>query len=77
MAVSPFIKPIKTQGGTFFIMPSTAEDMTFAYGDDSRVMRFSKYVLLNIPKFLDNTADSNTIQLDAIPAAYQYVYGTD
>lgn len=77
MAVSPFIKPIKTQGGTFFIMPSTAEDMTFAYGDDSRVMRFSKYVLLNIPKFLDNTADSNTIQLDAIPAAYQYVDGTD
>lgn len=77
MAVSPFIKPIKTQGGTFFIMPSTAEDMSFAYGDDSRVMRFSKYVLLNIPQFLDNTADSNTIQLDAIPAAYQYVDGTD
>jgi hypothetical protein len=49
MAVTPFIKPIKTQGGTFYIMPSTAEDMSFAYGDDSRVMRFSKYVLLNIP----------------------------
>jgi hypothetical protein len=77
MAVSPFIKPIKTQGGTFFIMPSTAEDMSFAYGDDSRVMKFSKYALLNIPKFLDNTADNNTIQLDAIPGAYLQVTGSD
>lgn len=77
MAVSPFIKPIKTQGGTFFIMPSTAEDMSFAYGDDSRVMKFSKYALLNIPKFLDNSADNNTIQLDAIPGAYLQVTGSD
>ena len=77
MAVTPFIKPIKTQGGTFYIMPSTAEDMSFAYGDDSRVMRFSKYVLLNIPQILDNTADNNTIQLDAIPGAYLQVTGSD
>lgn len=77
MAVTPFIKPIKTQGGTFYIMPSTAEDMSFAYGDDSRTMRFSKYVLLNIPKVLNNTADSNTIQLDAIPGAYLQVTGSD
>lgn len=77
MASTPFIKPIKTQGGTFFIMPSTAEDMTFAYGDDSRVMRFTKYALLNIPKILDNNADSNTIQLDAIPGAYLAVTGSD
>jgi hypothetical protein len=77
MAVTPFIKPIKTQGGTFYIMPSTAEDMSFAYGDDSRVMRFSKYALLNIPKILDNSADNNTIQLDAIPGAYLQVTGSD
>ncbi len=77
MAVSPFIKPIKTQGGTFFIMPSTAEDMSFAYGDDSRVMKFSKYALLNIPKVLDNTADDNTIQFDAIPGAYLQVTESD
>jgi hypothetical protein len=77
MAVTPFIKPIKTQGGTFYIMPSTAEDMSFAYGDDSRVMRFSKYVLLNIPQILNNTADNNTIQLDTIPGAYLQVTGSD
>ena len=58
-------------------MPSTAEDMSFAYGDDSRVMKFSKYALLNIPKFLDNSADNNTIQLDAIPGAYLQVTGSD
>lgn len=77
MAVTPFIKPIKTQGGTFYILPSTAEDMSFAYGDDSRVMRFSKYALLNIPQILDNTADNNTIQLDAIPGAYLQVTASD
>ena len=77
MNVSPFIRPIQVQGGTFFTMSSASEDLGSSFNNDGKQFKFSKYALLNIPN-IDRPKypapnQENVIQLDAIPGAFQYV----
>ena len=77
MTISPFIRPIQIQGGTFYTFSSSSEDLSFTFNNDGRQFKFSKYALLNIPNIKRPTYgplnQENFIQLDAIPGAFDYV----
>lgn len=78
MNITPFLRPIQVQGGTFYTMPSSSEDLTFTFNNDGKQFKFSKYVLLNIPNVKQPTQSSplnleNYVQFDAIPGGFQYV----
>jgi hypothetical protein len=77
MNVSPFIRPIQIQGGTFYTFSSAAEDLGFTFNNDGKQFKFSKYALLNLPDIKRPTLgplnEENYVQLDTIPGAFQYV----
>lgn len=69
MSITPFLKTINSEGGSFYTFPSAANDVSKSIANDNIEMVFSKYVLLNIPDFerLDFTTFSNyknSFQLD-------------
>jgi hypothetical protein len=49
MAIAPFIRPIQTQGGTFYTFSSAAEDLSLTFNNSGKKFSFSKYALLNLP----------------------------
>lgn len=56
----PLYKRLKTNGTTFYAFPSSAEDISAAYQNQNYKMYFSKYVLLNLPKYnVSGTASIN------------------
>ena len=80
MNVSPFIRPVQVQGGTFYTFSSASEDLGFTFNNDGKQFNFSKYALLNIPEIKRTNHDStnpfnqeNYVQLDTIPGAFTYV----
>lgn len=77
MTISPFIRPIQIQGGTFYTFGSAAEDLGFTFNNDGKQFKFSKYALLNIPNIKRPTYgplnQENFIQLDTIPGAFREV----
>lgn len=80
MAIAPFIRPIQTQGGTFYTFSSAAEDLSLTFNNSGKKFSFSKYALLNLPdiKRPENPTpnEENVIQLDAIPGAFEFVNNT-
>lgn len=77
MNITPFIRPIQIQGGTFYTFSSASEDLGFTFNNDGKQFKFSKYVLLNIPDIKRPVNGplnyENFVQFDAIPGAFQYV----
>ena len=77
MNVSPFIRPIQLQGGTFYTFSSAAQDLGFTFNNDGKQFKFSYYTLLNIPKIATPTLGplnyENFLQLGAIPGAFPHV----
>jgi hypothetical protein len=77
MNISPFIRPIQIQGGTFYTFSSASEDLGFTFNNDGKQFKFSKYALLNIPEIkrpLQGPLNyENFVQFDTIPGAFQYV----
>jgi len=71
MAKTPFIRPLQTQGGTFYTFSSAAEDLSFTFNNSVDKFRFSKFALLNIPN-IDNSAstDTNLIRLNGPDSAF-------
>ena len=47
---TPLYKRMKNDGISFYCFPSSAEDITLAYQNDSYNLNFSKFVLLNLPQ---------------------------
>lgn len=76
MAVAPFIRPIRVQGGTFYTFPSCVEDLSFTFTNPTYTIAFSKFALLNIPNIATPNNDENFIQLRSIPGAFSKVYDT-
>lgn len=73
MKITPYISPIRTRGGSFYIFPSAAEDLTFTFNtSSSRRFKFSKFALVNIPD-IKNEPYLNTLKLQTIPGAYRSV----
>jgi hypothetical protein len=77
MNISPFIRPIQIQGGSFYTFSSASEDLGFTFNNDGKQFKFSKYALLNLPDIkrpLQGPLNyENYIQFDTIPGAFQYV----
>jgi hypothetical protein len=77
MTISPFIRPIQIQGGTFYTFSSAGEDLGFTFNNDGKQFKFSKYALLNIPDIkrpiYGPLNQENYIQLDTIPGAFEFV----
>ena len=77
MTISPFIRPIQIQGGTFYTFSSAGVDLGFTFNNDGKQFKFSKYALLNIPDIkrpiYGPLNQENYIQLDTIPGAFEYV----
>lgn len=76
MAVAPFIRPIRVQGGTFYTFPSCVEDLSFTFTNPNYTISFSKFALLNIPNIATPSDNQNYIQLRSIPGAFSKAYDT-
>jgi hypothetical protein len=70
MSATPFIKPIRLQGGTFYTFSSASEDLGFSFNNDDKKFRFSNYALLNIPDIRTAVSNENYIQFDAVPTNF-------
>lgn len=70
MAKTPFIRPLQTQGGTFYTFSSAAEDLALTFNNTVNKFRFSKYVLLNIPEFKEPLYGENSIQFDTVDSSF-------
>lgn len=67
---TPLISPIKTQGGTFYTFPSAAEDFNFSQSSSNKEMRFSKFVLLDLPNIKSGSSGINVTGIEHIPSSY-------
>jgi hypothetical protein len=74
MAVAPFIRPIRVQGGTVYTFPSSVEDINFTFSNPSYDVTFSKFALLDIPNIATPENYENYVQLRSVPGAYSKVY---
>lgn len=74
--VTPFIRPISIQGGTFFTFSSAGEDFTLSFNENNtKKFKFSKFALLKIPELSTSSdrKDENLLRLTAIPGAYKQI----
>ena len=67
---TPFITPIKNQGGTFYTFPSANEDYNFTISSPNKEFKYSKFVLLDLPPIQDPSTGRNTTGVENIPSSY-------
>lgn len=70
MAKTPFIRPLQTQGGTFYAFSSAAEDLSFTFNNSINKFKFSKFALLNIPVINSGDPLGNSLKLNAPDSAF-------
>ena len=76
--VTPFIKRMRTNGGTVFTFSSAVEDIGLNISERNNVVKISNFALLNIPRidYPDLTTphgiEENRFNLKAIPGALEY-----
>ena len=70
MATTPYIRPLQTQGGTFYTFSSAAEDLALTFNNTTNKFRFSKYVLLDLPQFKEAVYGENSIRFNTIDTAF-------
>ncbi len=70
MATTPFIRPLQSQGGTFYSFSSSAEDLSFTFNNSINKFKFSKFALLNIPPINNGDPLGNSLKLIAPDSAF-------
>lgn len=76
--VTPFVKRMRTNGGTIYTFNSAVEDIGLNINERNNVVKISNFALLNIPKInRPNTDDpagilENRFNLEAIPGSLEY-----
>lgn len=74
-SVTPLIRPIRTEGGTFYTFKSSLEDLSLSLNSDvNKKFKFSKFVLLRLPDIKTPLDKENYIQLDVIPGGFNIDY---
>lgn len=68
--ITPLIRPIKTNNGTFYTFLSATRHLSEILGSSDKEIIFSKFALLNIPDIKSTTSFQNYVTLDAIPNAF-------
>lgn len=75
--ITPFVKRMRTQGGTFFSFASALEDIGLNINERNNIVKMSHYALLNLPSIDEaNNLEQNKFNLFNIPGAYKYL-GSD
>lgn len=75
--ITPFVKRMRTQGGTFYSFVSALEDIGLNINERNNIVKMSHYALLNLPSIDEaNNLEQNKFNLFNIPGAYKYL-GSD
>lgn len=75
--ISPLLKPIQLEGGSFYTFPSASEDIGLTFADASNKFRFSKFALLDIPEIGNAGAlYKNKINLSTPSGAFNNIDGS-
>lgn len=75
--LAPLIRPIRTQGGTFYTFSSASEDLGLSFNSSEKKFRFSKFALLNIPNVENpSTNFENYVGLSNSPGAFAEIDGS-
>ena len=75
--ISPLIRPIRLEGGTFYTFSSASEDLGLSFNSSEKKFRFSKFALLDIPNIENpSTLFENFIGLSNSPGAYEEIDGS-
>jgi len=70
--VTPFVKRMRTLGGTIFTFSSALEDIGLNINERNNTVKLSHYALLNIPSVdVPENLQENKFNVFAIPGAYQ------
>jgi len=71
--ITPFVKRMRTQGGTIYTFTSALEDIGLNINERNNIVKMSHYALLNIPAIdAPNSLQENKFNIFAIPGAFQY-----
>jgi len=71
--ITPFVKRMRTQGGTFFSFASALEDIGLNINERNNIVKMSHYALLNLPSIDEaDNLEQNKFNLFNIPGAYEY-----
>lgn len=74
---TPFISPIKNQGGTFYQFQSAIEDFNFTNSSSNKEFRFSRFALLDLPNQKDGATGINTSLVSNQPTTFLKTEGVD
>lgn len=74
---TPFISPIKNQGGTFYQFQSAIEDFNFTNSSSNKEFRFSRFALLDLPNQKDGATGINTSLVSNQPTTFLKSEGVD
>ena len=70
--ITPFVKRMRTQGGTIYTFSSALEDIGLNINERNNIVKMSYYALLNIPEIgAPANLNANTFNVLAIPGAFQ------
>ena len=70
---TPFIKRMRTNGGTFFSYNSSIEDIGLNINEKNNIVKISHFALLDIPNIeSSNNLDKNYFNVQAISGAWEY-----
>jgi len=70
--ITPFIKRMRTQGGTIYTFSSALEDIGLNINERNNIIKLSHFALLNIPSIgIPDSSLQNKFNVLAIPGAYE------
>lgn len=74
--ITPFVKRLRTNGGTFYSFSSSIEDIGLNINERNNIVKISHFALLDIPDIKSTTTgpeyDENYFNVTAIAGAWEY-----
>lgn len=71
--ITPFVKRMRTNGGTIYTFSSAVEDIGLNINERNNVVKISHFALLDIPQINEpNTLVENRFNVNAIAGAWEY-----
>ncbi len=75
--ITPFVKRMRTNGGTIFSFSSAVEDVGININEKNNVVKMSHFALINVPKIDEpDSSTQNVFNVGAIPGAFKYDQGS-
>jgi hypothetical protein len=75
--ITPFVKRMRTNGGTIYTFSSSVEDIGLNINERNNVVKISHFALLDIPQINEpQNIEENRFNINAIPGAFEYNQGS-